>query len=368
VQKFDYLMTTKVIYKYIVDYILRKDIECNEIPFINLLSTIFTRDMKDFNACFEFTFVFRNILICSLIFIVIIFFSFLLRNKLFDIIIMILNVFFFFVSMLFIVDEKTKLDGKYNYYHLSGQKYSTKFFFSSLGFYYVGYVLGFLIFHYDNNQYEGQINNKNEINIKLEEEENKLNENNDEKNNHNNLSINEFNLNYYPFSFLNNFLLWLTNVKDKFKIISLLVCLLLIILLTMGFQIYLNYEIENFQIKITKLIYIYFLYEKHAFIILFLIINVILLTWSKKGLLKRISNSYFFIAVSRIGFTMICISQFSNYFSFCFFFIKVKYHLTTFILISIGNFLIFFVPCFLFNVVVELPLRMLIKKILRNKK
>ena len=366
VQKFDYLMITKNIYKYIIDYILRKDIECNENPFKNLLSTIFTRDMKYFNACFEFTFVFRNILICSLIFMMIIFFSFVLRSKLFDKIIMILNVFFFFVSMLFIVDEKTKLDGKYNYYHLSGQKYSNKFFYVSLGFYYLGYVFGFLLFHYDNNQYEEQINKKNEI--KLEEEENKLNENNDEKDNHNNLSINEFNLNYYPFSFFNTFLHWLTNVKDNLKIISLLICLSLIILLTMGFQIYLNFEIKNFQIKLSKLIYIYFLYEKHIFIILFLIINVILLTWSNKGLLKIISDSYFFIAVSRIGFSIICISHFFNYFSYCFFFIKVKYHLPTFMLISIGNFLLYFVACFLINVVVELPLRLMVKKILRIKR
>ena len=136
----------------------------------------------------------------------------------------------------------------------------------------------------------------------------------------------------------------------------------------MGFKIYLNFEIKNFQIKLSKLIYIYFLYEKHVFIILFLIINVILLTWSNKGLLKIISDSYFFIAVSRIGFSIICISHFFNYFSYCFFFIKVKYHLPTFMLISIGNFLLYFVACFVINVVVELPLRLMVKKILRIKR
>ena len=109
----------------------------------------------------------------------------------------------------------------------------------------------------------------------------------------------------------------------------------------------------------------YFLFERHIFLILFFIISITLITLPKRGLFKKLIDSTFITAVSRAGFTIICLSYILTNLSFCGFIIKIKFSIPTFFIISIGNFLIIFVVCILINIVFELPLRIFFKKILR---
>ena len=109
----------------------------------------------------------------------------------------------------------------------------------------------------------------------------------------------------------------------------------------------------------------YFLFEKHIFLILFFIICLILITMRQKGIFKSLSKSTLITAISRAGFTMVCLSYIIVNFSFSGYLVKIKFNIPTFIIISIGNFLIVFVICLLINIVFELPIRIFIKKILR---
>ena len=111
-----------------------------------------------------------------------------------------------------------------------------------------------------------------------------------------------------------------------------------------------------------------FLFGKHVFVIFFFIINVILITLPKKGLYKTLVKLRLNNALSKTGFTIICLYQILIYFSFTGFLVKIKFNLATFILISIGNFLIVFILCLLLNIIFELPIRIIIKKIIRFKK
>ena len=396
VEDFHSLLNAKRTYSYIISRIFKKNIKCGSNPFDIFNFNIFSREYKDYNECYEFTYVYFNLFICSFLFMVIIYISFSLRSKIFEIIIIFINIILYFISVIIIKDEKVDDNDKYLYYHLVGQKYSIKIFYSLLGLYNLGYIFGFMLFHYENNKYKfkNNINVKNEIrktlinNINIKEnkklnEENNIEDLNNNKDNNNILEANDnrnslgsiinnnleknkpTNLNYYPLSFLLFFLFFLNSLKSKIKKAIIFICLLLLILLSMAFQIYLNAKDTDFEINLTTFTKIYFLYEKHIFIIIFFIMNSILIVLPKKKGFKNIINSSFIIAIGRAGFTITCLYYFLCYFCFSSFFIKVKYHIPTFILVSIGNFLIIFFVCFICNIIFELPIRIVIKKLLR---
>ena len=152
----------------------------------------------------------------------------------------------------------------------------------------------------------------------------------------------------------------------------ILLCIILLIILSLidtfetndnGYTL-LNKKFDN-SFSRTK---IDFLYYKHISLILFFLINIIIITLPKKGLYKKIINIKLFTVLSRIGFTISCLYFIFSYFSFCEFLVKIKFNIITFILISIGNFLIVIIICLCFNIIFELPLRIVIKKLLRRNK
>lgn len=404
VEDFHSLLNAKRTYNYIINRIFKSDIKCGANPFHIFNFNIFSRDYEDYEECYEFTYVYFNIFICSFLFMIILYLSFCIRNKIFEILIILINIVLFFVSVILINDDYINGDNdkKYVYYHLVGQQYSTKIFYSLMGFYNLGYILGFMLFHYENKKYlfKNNINVKNEIrktiinNINIKENQKSNDENNienldnikenniiidnydnilDNNNINNSISIEKnkpINLNYYPLSFLTGYLFFLNNLKTNTKKWIIYICIGLLVTLSTAFQIYLNVKKNDFDIKLTTFLKIYFLYEKHIFVIIFFIMNTILIVLPKKKGFKNIINSSFIIAIGRVGFTITCLYYFLCYFCFSSFFIKVKFHIPTFVLISIGNFLIIFFVCFICNIIFELPIRIAVKKLLRinNKK
>ena len=79
-------------------------------------------------------------------------------------------------------------------------------------------------------------------------------------------------------------------------------------------------------------------------------------------------GSRIFVSISRLGFLITLVSHAFTYFSYLIFSIKAKLYVPTFVVISFGNFLIFFVVCAFIIFIVEFPLRILVKKILRIKR
>ena len=376
-------------FHYLIHNIVKEDKECGVNPFSIFNINIFSTNIDDFNKCYEFTFIYFNIFLSTLFFMIIIYLSFLFRNKIFEIFIILINFVLFFLSQLLIKDKNNdEIRNKkpnYRYYHFIGQSYSTKVFYSLLGFYHLGYILGFMIFHFENNKDKYKYKSKkikNELsenisNIKNDNdtENNKLNEeiNIDDTNNKINNNTHDTNginkkmiINYYPLSFLNNFLFWLNDLKLITKNIIIIICLILLVGLSFIFYLYVAITDSDFNINLSIILKLYFLYEKHLFIIFFFIINLILITYPKKGNYKFIINSRTVIGIGRTGFTIICSYYFMNYLGLCNFYIKVNFNIPTFFLISIGNFLMLSILCFIFNIILELPMRMAIKKLLRK--
>ena len=108
-----------------------------------------------------------------------------------------------------------------------------------------------------------------------------------------------------------------------------------------------------------------FRYEKHFFMIVYFFIIVILITLPKNSALRNFMGSKIFILISRLGFIITCISYSLTYLAFLLFSLKVKLYVPAFMIISLGNFLLFFGICILIFACFEVPLRILIKKLLR---
>ena len=375
--KFRKWFGAKTTFKYITENIIERNITCNNNIFnmfnISSNSSIFSIDIPKFKACYDFIYVYINMFLCSFVFMIILYLSFIIKQKIFEIILIILNVISFFVLLHFVNDDKIKKETKYTYYHLKGQEYTTKIFYLFLGVYNFGYILGILCFNYDNNKdsFNQKKNKKksNDKNMITNEDYNiaKQRDNDDD-----NKISKKFNLKYYPFSFFNKFLELINNINATVRIFIILICLILMILLSL---------IDNFEHNkngytlLNKKFYnsfssskIDFLYYKHISLILFFVINIIIITLPKKGIYKQVVNIKLFTCLSRIGFTVTCLYYIFSYFSFCEFLVKIKYNIITFTLISIGNFLIVIIICLFFNIIFELPIRIVIKKLLRRNK
>jgi hypothetical protein len=298
----------------------------------------------------------------------ILYLSFLIRNKIFDIFVLFVNLFFFFFSVWIIKDtniENQDNNSYYSYYHFIGQKYSTKIIYSFIGFYHIGFILGFLLFYMDN-----EFNNKGYLNITLNKE-NKENLNEDEINNLDvfNISKNEIKenkLSYYPMPFFKKFILWLYNIKSRIRVLIIIISFLSILLLSFVYNIIVHYHGEDYTNIPLSYLKFYFYYEKHLFIIFFFIIILLLNSLINKD--SFILNAKFIYLISRSEFTIICQYYFFSYFSLSTYFIKVKYHILIFLLISVGNFIFFSIFSSLCNVAFEIPIKIAIKKLLSLKK
>jgi len=368
VKKFKNLFSAEITFRYITEQVIYNNntITCHQKPF-NIFTDllIFSNNANNFNLCFDFTFVYFNIFFCSFCSMILLYFAFLFRKKIFEIFLIIINLGLFIYLMLIVDDKKTKgKDIVYTIYHFKGQEYTIKIFHLSLLVYNLGFIFGIIYFNYNNNK--NLFAKKNKI-LKL------INENKKNVKNSKNDKKNGINLNYYPLSFFNGFLKYLHNLSFEIKFIIILICMIVMFFISVIFQYifkkkedYYN-STENYYktLEENDLRKYYFLFGKHAFILIFFIINLILMTLPKKGLYKTLVKLKLNNALSKTGFTFICLYQIIVYFSFTGFLVKIKFNLTAFVLISIGNFLIVFIFCLLLDILFELPIRIIIKKILR---
>lgn len=390
-KKFNSFFTAKTTYNFIVETVITYNMTCsNEASFIFKHFNPFNNNATNFNRCYDFTYIDINILICILVFMFLIFITFIIQKILFELFFYLFFLVFFFGLML-IVDDQKRESVYYNYYHFKGQDYTTKIIFLAIGVYNLGFIFGILCFNYnilkhkwnkefikknkESQNYDNSINNNNNIS------KDSISEGSFKKvKSYNSNNIN-FQIEFYPLSFMNGTLKWLHYLNSKLKILIIFICLALQLLISSFFKIYSDitkkYASEeqknepNFdrnyvlEMKFDWKLWLYFHFEKHLFLILFFIISINLITIPKTGIFKKFISSSLITTISRTGFIIICLSYIITNFSFCGFLIKIKFNIPTFIIISIGNFLIIFVVSLLFNITIELPIRIIVKKIVR---
>ena len=381
-------------FKHIIVNVFKEGITCDGI--FSIFKFGFSTDINKYNACYEFTYFYINMILCIFIFMIIIYLFFVIQNKIFEYVIIGINFAIFLFSNLLVEDSKTKEDGLFLEYHIIGQTYSSKIFLSFIGFFHLGFIFGFMIFNFDNlklkiNRLIYEYNkgiNLSKTKIKPEEINSNasicISEGLTESTNDNifssrteslNLSDFEydenspnyyknFKLDYYPMDFLKDMVKYIYRLKYSTKIICIISLFALMILIDLILLIYI-FARKSFEMYLDGGKIFIFLYEKHFFIIFYFLINVILLTFPKKSAIRSFMSARIFVATSRLGFLITLVAQAFTYFSFIIFSIKVKFYVPTFAIISFGNFLVFFIVCSFLIFVTEFPLRIAIKKLMR---
>ena len=394
INKFRELFKGKTTFKYIVERVITKDIECTDSIF-TIFTSFFTfkSNISYLKKCYDFTFIYINILFCTLFFIISLYIVFLIRKAVTEIFFMLLSFIFFFGLTLIIEDDNNDSE-IYSYYHFKGQEYANKIAYISIGVYNLGFILGLILFNYDllkNKTYKKINNNQNQnitnerlsdINKNGKQDINSPMASTNSKTPSNKTNSSYKERAYYPLSFLNHILIRIQNIKIGIKILIIFICLVLQLLLSYFFKIYSfltknksendskkdndsnfdrNYVLE---MKYNWVLKGYFLFEKHIFLLLFFIICIIMITFPKDGLFYSLISSKLITVISRTGFTIICLSHILSNFFFTGL-IKIKFSIISFITVSTGDFLIIFIISFMINIVFELPLRRIIKKISR---
>ena len=411
IEDFRYFVEAKATFHHIITHIFKNGILCDSS--MHIFQNSFKLDIDKHNVCYEFTYFYMNLCLCTVMSMVVIYLFFIIKNKFFEIFAIIGNLFVFCFFTFYVDDSKDyerddiKLDNNnekmklFLHYHVKGETYSTKIFQCFIGFYFLGFILGFLMFNRENlnhkinrllYEYNGvhltkptkkrkdsensislneplSENGENESSLDsshISEESSKI-ENNDKNLIEENSPdyYKNYVLPYYPLKFLNPIIRSIENkLSFALKIILIIVGMILLIVLNGALVIYVIKQ-DTFQIEFTPALRNLFRFEKHAFILIYFLILVIMITLPKTGSLRDFMTSKICITISRIGFLISCVSHMFTFMTFFVFSLKVKLYVPTFIIISFGNFLVFFVICILLNIITELPLRLIVKKLLR---
>ena len=411
IEDFRYFVEAKATYHHIITNIFKNGIYCDSN--MTIFQNSFNLDVDMHNVCYEFTFFYMNLCLCTVMSMIVIYLFFAFRNKFFEIFAIIGNLFVFCFFTFRVKDNKDQeeeivwengIPKKINlflHYHVRGETYSTKIFQCFIGFYFLGFILGFLIFNRENlnNKINRLLYEYNRVHLtkpnkKKEDSDNSISLSEPLSDNGENDSIldsshlsedsskidnNEKNLMgenspdyyknyilpYYPLKFLNPIIRSIeTKLSFGVKIILIIIGLIFLIFLNGSLIIYIIKQ-PLFRMEYTNVLKNFFRFEKHAFILIYFLMLVIMITLPKTGSLRDFMTSKICITISRMGFLISCVSHMFTFMTFFVFSLKVKLYVPTFIIISFGNFLGFFVICILLNIITELPLRLIIKKILR---
>ena len=411
--KFRKFFDAEVTFKYVVQKIITKNIECDSF-FSGIFANfnMFSIDANNLKKCYDFTYFYNNILISFFICFIFLYFIIYFKQEIIEHILMIFNFVFFFGLMFIVKDDELndkrikngeEKDRIYDFYHFKGQEYSNKIIYLFFTVYYFGFVFGVLMFNYDNlkrewfldKQRKSRENKRDLLKDMVNNEEESQNKGNrkysgftvsidkDINNNRNSYSNTK---KYIPYSYLNCILKLVNNMRKRTKIILIFIILAFQWLISYFYKVYANLtnkdnkekEVEEnkydedydsnyiLEMKFDKTLKGYFLFERHFILILFFFFCLILNSLPKKGIFRQLIKSKIVTIISRVGFTMFCLCYIISNLSFCAFLIKIKFSLTTFFIISLGNFLIIFVVCLMITIAFDLPLRILIKKILRR--
>ena len=376
---FNHFFDAKVTFEYIKKYVF--NYHCIKNYNFLFSNYIYNNSIVNERICNDFTFIYINIFICTLVFMILLYILFLFRSIIIEFIFIFINL-GLFIGLMFIIEDKYQEKDKYLYYHFKGEKYTTEKVYLSLGVYHFGFILGILCFNYANIK---NINKKKNGNLRSE---NNIIKDNFEIDNIYEDSVKSgssyisYKINnkepYYPLSFCNKCLSWMNKIKFSIRIIMVILFTIIIGLLSNFYRFYgknssksneYNYDRDYvLMIEFDQVIKYYFIFEKHFFLLFFFIINIILITLSKNGFYKRIINLKLITAISRAGFTIVCLSHILSTLSLCGFLVKVKFDIITFIFISFGNFVMTFIVSISLNMVFELLIRIFIKNLIRKCK
>jgi hypothetical protein len=279
--------------------------------------------------------------------------SYKIRHRLFDFFILIINIILYILPAFNLTKYEFNNKGveKYTLPYVLGQNFSEKYTHYCINFYYFGFIIGVMMFYYNENMFS-------KFNIAHTNINNSRQNSSTDENAKYNL------MNMLPFSFCNDIIKVLYKLKFWIKRMILWICLAFIIFLSfisISFTIEKDkiVELNNFNIFI-------FLYEKNLCCIFFFILLLMFVVYPQNTGLIKFSQLNFFILFDRINFSFLCTINYIISAGFCVFYVDYKLTYINLFLISLGFFSLIIVFNILFVTMFELPFRMLVKSLMNK--
>ena len=395
VRDYSFLTDAKATFIHIVNHLFTKNITCNTFPSLFHEFSI-SLNILDY-TCYKFVHFYFNMLISILISMILIFFFFLIKQPILEFIIMIGNFVYMFAIIANVQDPKNIDDknNKFLLYHMNGQEYTSKILWSLNSVYNLGLFTGIILFNFNGTKnilqrliYENYLKYFSKIN-----EISKIDLDNDSEStdkekgielessysgsvstdgnilkkmpmNMSEVKSDEYKLPYYPLLKINTLIKWLYERSLVTKMLSILVCVL--ILIGIDLVLFLLFKSEkSYDVVLTSTHTFFFRYEKLFFIIFYFILNIIMITLPKKGIIRDLMNTKIVIALSRMGFLMSCVVYSATYLAFVIFYLRIKLYMPTFFIISVGNLLIMSLEVLVIYTLIELSFAIVIKRLLK---
>ena len=395
VRDYSFLTDAKATFIHIVNHLFTKNITCN--TFASLFHEFsISLNILDY-TCYKFVHFYFNMLISILISMILIFLFFLIKQPILEFIIMIGNFVYMFAIIANVQDPKNIDDknNKFLLYHMNGQEYTSKILWSLNSVYNLGLFTGIILFNFNGTKniiqrliYENYLKYFSKIN-----EISKIDLDNDSEStdkekgielessysrsvstdgnilkkmpmNMSEVKSDEYKLPYYPLLKINTLIKWLYERSLVTKMLSILVCVL--ILIGIDLVLFLLFKSEkSYDVVLTSTHTFFFRYEKLFFIIFYFILNIIMITLPKKGIIRDLMNTKIVIALSRMGFLMSCVVYSATYLAFVIFYLRIKLYMPTFFIISVGNLLIMSLEVLVIYTLIELSFAIVIKRLLK---
>lgn len=329
-------------YRYLLENLIHcriclKDMSKLFIPFAIQYSSFIpiSSQARGFDTCFKFVVVCLNMFYCNSLVMVIFYISSRIKNKIFDIMIFfifILNTIFFFVSC------KSYKGEYYSFDLFMGEACSLKYPHLFINLYLTGFFTGLSVFYYK----DVTMRNSMATDIRI----------------------------YKPFNFCYVFIAFLDKRGIVFKTCLLIFTILIQILMSTTYyffkMIYGTYNNDNINVKIPEglsLINFVDINEKKIVIFSFCLMILLILVFPKDTLFKSIYEINWFGSVSRVGFAYFCSMDTTIYIFYCLYHLELKLGYVNVLCVTIGLIIFIGLINILVVILIELPVRMIIKRI-----
>jgi hypothetical protein len=318
--------------------------DCYEHPWKIFVPFLIQYDMEflEFSNCYKIANIYANEIICLTAFMLIFYVAYRLKSKYFDWsigIFIIINIICQF-TMIFYIPTNYNVGDYVTFSWFLGNPYNIRLTHNFLNIYALGVFTGLIYFYY----YDIVSNNP------LESEQN-----------------------YIPFHFNFSIMKYIDRKSRRVKRVWFIISILLQILISWCFYIYIyafsNYtsssphDGEKLDIKINYFMSFMACYERTLFVLAFTLMMISILVYPKSTTLKYFISSNVFLPFARISFCyMVCLDA-VVYLFFSQYNLQLLINYQNIFFMTLGmTFIVSWVSYFFF-IVLELPLKMIIKKI-----
>ena len=352
--KLSYLNLSPMLYYFVKDvnnYKCTKDIKYLFIPFklnyYNYKGLNTTDDTDDtgtsgvlnrgFSNCYKYVNILYNIFYCYVLLLIIVYLALKIRKVCFEI----FFIFFFFLSgaisylfvCFFYVNDYLEKFKEFSFDFLLGENYSYKHTHLFLCYYFYGAMSGIIYFYYL-----------------------------DTLTNHPLITFDD----YAPFKICFRVGKFLDTIKFRTKIIISVLCLLIITFLISWFYIKVLFD-GNLLFNVDSVIYrVLDTYEKQFFLISSLILTLILLFHRDVTWFKAFYSNAIFIFIGRSSHFMLCTMDFIISMFYCLYNIVLSMDFMSTLIFALGQFCLCFSINVILNILIEQPVKIIIKKFIGN--